>query len=198
MKIADLTVNDFIINNRIIEQPIILDISMKMKFYSSYEEVMEDLDLLRIVGHCNNQNRGDENFPVFKTTKSIVHRTISSSSNVAYMGRSGPANLILIGSKIAEAFYEHDVFYRFAMEGKIEIIDKFDPYEVLCCRLFEKDFSVKHPLNPFYQFSGFTGIMTSDVKAIERDDKIDEILDINEIVKPEKFLDKIKNILNRW
>ena len=206
MRIEDLTVEDFIIENKIIEQQIVLDSNIEMKFYSTYEEVMENLDLLRIVGHCNNQNRNDDKFPVFKSTRSIISRIISSSSNVAYMGRSGPANLILIGVKIAEAFHEHNMFDRLNQESDVRISKELDPYEALCCKFFEKEFT--NPprwgqphiglFNPFYQFSGFTGKMESDIKAIERDNKIDEILGIDEIVKPETFLDKIKKILSRW
>ena len=167
MKVEDLTVDDFIIDNKVIEHEIILENVFNVKFYSSLEEILEDLNLLRVVGHCNNQNRNDEQFPIFKTTRHIIHRIISSSSNVAYMGRSGPANIILIGSKIAEALYEHNMFDRLNSESNVQIIEELDPYEVLCCKLFEKNF-INPPrwgqpsiglFNSFHQFSGFTGKM---------------------------------------
>ena len=153
----ELTIEDFIIDNKVIEHEVILENVFTVKFYSSFEEIMEDLNLLRVVGHCNNQNRNDENFPVFKTTRSIIHRIISSSSNVAYMGRSGPANEILVGTKIVEALHEHNMFDRLNSESTIRIIEEMDPYEVLCCKLFEKDFIIKFFFHNFINCLAFYG-----------------------------------------
>ena len=191
MRIEDLTIEDFIIENKVIEQQIVLDSNIEMKFYSTYEEVMEDLDLLRIVGHCNNQNRNDDKFPIFKTTRSIISRIISSSSNVAYMGRSGPANLILVGIKIAEALHEHNMFDRLNQESDVRIIDEIDPYEVLCCKFFEKGF-INPPrwgqpniglFNSFHQFSGFTGKMSEEYIKEIKEIKTDLMSKIKKIFK---------------
>ena len=197
MKIADLTIEDFIIDNKVIEQQIVIDKTINMKFYSTYDEVMEDLDLLRVIGHSNSQLRGDNGFPIFKNKKAIFHRIISASTNISTIGRYGPGNLYLVGPEVWKIIVE--LGYESIDDFAPKLCENLEPYEVLCCRLFsEKELQheyVKLHVSPYYQFSGFTARLETHILADKRDTTINDILDIEEIIIKETFKDKIKKIL---
>jgi hypothetical protein len=210
MKIADLTIEDFIIDNKVIEQQIVIDKTINMKFYSTYDEVMEDLDLLRVIGHSNSQLREDNGFPIFKNKKGIFHRMVSASTNIAVAGRCGPGNLYLVGTEVWKIIVE--LGYEYIDDFATRLCEKLEPYEVLCCRLFPKDWinpkakifdknykvidsDNEYFFKPYYQFSGFTARLETHILADKRDATINDILDIEEIIIKETFKDKIKKIL---
>jgi hypothetical protein len=141
---------------KIIEEQFIEEFILQMKLYSSIEEVMEDLQILRKLGYQNSQNRGDGGFPIFKNRKQVISRMFSSSSNIASIGRIGPGNVYLVGKDVWDILAEYNITN---MEHyTIKLCEKLEPLEVLCCRLFksediEKYKNFRFPIEK--QFSGF-------------------------------------------
>ena len=144
-----------------------------LQLYSNVDVIINDIDVLFMIGYENNQNRGNENHCIAKTKRHLFHRIISASTNVAYMGRIGPATNIIIGPDTESILKELDQYDRLNSESKISVVDSMLG-KVLCCRRFHEDDIKNDKSRPYfnsnvlgwdigspkiirqYQFSGFT------------------------------------------
>lgn len=212
-----MKIEDFIIENKIVEQQSVIEQVIDLDYYTSVDDIMKDLDILRRIAHSNSQNRGgNDGFPLCKSQRSMCHRLISSMSNVAYMGRWAPANFVLVGKKLGEYLIEYGMYDRILngvetiagyTKANTIISDRLDPHEAFCCKIFTKEEKennenyikeaykkygpdwVKDMYVPYYQFSGFTATLVPSEK--EPHD-----ISIRKVIK-NKIKNRIKKIFKR-
>lgn len=108
------------------------------KFYTSVEEILEDLQEIKQFAYINYGRFG--NYTIINDScdkKRLYHKIISARSCIAHKGRIGPGNTILSGKEAFRVLKELN-FYDKPLENLIEC-DELNDNEVLIAKIFEKD-----------------------------------------------------------